>query len=99
MASASSRSARRSLPVVLAAIVTLNIVSVASAEWVVGAFAGGAHTIAGAVTVTPPAVPTTVFRDVAFRGESFASPIYYGYRAGWFASRAARVGIEAELIH
>ncbi len=83
----------------LASVITISATPAAQAEWIIGAFAGTAHTVSSDVTLTPATGPPIVFHDVAFRGESFASPIYYGYRVGWFKSRAARVGVEAELIH
>jgi hypothetical protein len=38
-----------------------------------------------------------VFESVPFRGRSFQSPVYYGFRAGTYLTR--RFGVEAEFVH
>ena len=38
-----------------------------------------------------------LFRDVPFSGRSFHSPIYYGYRAGFYFT--THFGLDAEFIH
>lgn len=37
------------------------------------------------------------FRNAPFSGQSFQSPVYYGYRGGYYFSR--HFGVEAEFIH
>ena len=37
------------------------------------------------------------FREFPFSGKSFDSPIYYGYRAGYFFTE--HFGVKAEFIH
>jgi hypothetical protein len=67
-------------------------------EVYIAAYAGAARTRPATVIITQsdPAVRLAL-RDVPFSGESFRSPIYYGYRAGYYFGR--HFGIEAEFIH
>jgi hypothetical protein len=40
----------------------------------------------------------TIVTGVTFDSRSFDSPLYYGYRVGWFKQRSG-IGAEGELIH
>ena len=68
------------------------------AEIYIAAFAGAARTRPATVTLvqSDPASRLTL-RNVPFGGRSFESPIYYGYRAGYYLTR--HFGVEAEFIH
>jgi lipid A oxidase len=71
----------------------------AYAEWTLGAFVGTAWTRPSTLTVDRPAsgAPTKI-DGVTFDSRSFETPLYYGYRAGWFRERSG-IGAEGELIH
>jgi hypothetical protein len=45
----------------------------------------------------PGSATNLTFANVPFRGRSFDSPVYYGYRAGVFLR--PRLGLEAEFVH
>jgi len=70
-----------------------------SADWLVGAFAGVAHTADTWLRIRQPAVRTDVmFSEVRYDSASLEPPIYYGYRVGVFP-RSKSFGVEGELIH
>ena len=79
----------------LSLLATLFVIR-AAAEPYFAVYAGAAKTHASDVTIEQPARRFT-FRQVPFRGRSFESPQYYGYRAGVFLNR--HFGLEAEFIH
>jgi hypothetical protein len=80
-------------------IIVLLAAHPANADWVFGAFAGGAHTNDTSLTLRQPAAGTDVtFARVRFESDSLTPPIYYGYRGGWFP-KSRWLGIEGELIH
>jgi hypothetical protein len=73
--------------------------TVATAQWNVGAYAGRAWTHPSGITVRPEdGSPPLRVEAVTFRGESFHSPIYYGYRVGHSVGDRG-LFIEGELIH
>jgi opacity protein-like surface antigen len=70
----------------------------ANGEGYVAAYAGGAATRTADVTLKQSGAGNgLVFEQAPFSGRSFESPIYYGYRAGFYFSR--HLGVEAEFIH
>src|SRR5919199_579059 len=69
----------------------------ARADWIVAGYVGNAWTASTTLTVDRGAAGTTTFTDVPFESHSFDSPLYYGYRGGWF--RRDGLGIEGEVIH
>lgn len=72
----------------------------AQADWTIGGYLGAAHTAAGAVSIRQPTTDTGLVLDgVTFRGRSFESPLYYGYRAGYELPFARALSVEAEFIH
>jgi hypothetical protein len=80
-------------------VVTFLTASPVCADWSIGVFAGAAHTAATSLTLIRPGESTNVaLAPVHYRSESFAPPIYYGYRIGFFP-RSSWIGIEGELIH
>jgi hypothetical protein len=84
------------LEAAVAALLLLVSVTPARAEWTVAAYLGSSFTRPATLTLTQPAGSTRI-PEVHFGARPFASPPYYGYRAGWGGAR--RLGIEAELIH
>jgi len=71
----------------------------ASADWTVAGFVGAAHTQDSSIRLIQPADSTDVtVSPVVYRSESFALPIYYGYRVGFFPG-SGWIGIEGEFIH
>src|SRR5262245_40674874 len=74
-------------------------VSRASADWTVAGFFGAAHTQESSIRlIQPPDSTDVTVSPVVYRSESFASPIYYGYRVGVFP-RSRWIGVEGEFIH
>jgi hypothetical protein len=70
----------------------------ASAQWVASAYLGASHTRHSDLTIAQPAFATALkFADVGFAGNSFTSPVYYGYAIAHFWRD--HFGIEGELIH
>jgi hypothetical protein len=77
----------------------LLVATPASAEWVIGAFAGGCRTRDTHLTLTLPSVQTSVaLSPVHYDSESFEFPIYYGYRIAAFP-HARWFGLEGEFVH
>jgi len=67
------------------------------AEWAVGAYLGTAWTGTSSISLSQPALGTSLRLDpVSYRTEGFNTPPYYGYRLGYFLDR---IGFEAEFIH
>lgn len=63
-------------------------------------YLGTAHTGSAALSVSQPALDTNVtFASIDYRGEPFASPLYYGYHLSWFPRRSSWLGVDVELIH
>ena len=73
--------------------------STARADWVAAAFLGQAHTLSSTARVDVPDRRTHLEIDADYRGESFRSPQYYGYRVTWVPNRHRWLGIEGEYIH
>ncbi len=67
---------------------------------VISAFLGGAKTLSSDLNVSQPALNTEItFEKVRFSDRSFQSPLYYGFRAGYFFPQAPNIGVESEFIH
>ncbi len=72
----------------------------AAADWTFAAFLGAAHTQTSSLRIEQPALGTRLaFDPVAYRSESFAAPVYYGYRLGRRLPFAPAFWVEAEFIH
>lgn len=85
---------------VLAGFFVLASCPPARADWTVAAFLGGATTLDAALRIQQPGARTDLrFDPIAYRGENFTSPFYYGYRVGWDLPFAPGFAIEAEFIH
>jgi lipid A oxidase len=86
--------------VVLAVLALLTTPRHAQAEWVLGAYLGASWTASTSLRLDQPGAGVHLaWADVPFDSKSFESPFYYGYRAGWFPTRASRFGVSGELIH
>jgi lipid A oxidase len=69
-----------------------------AAQWTAGGYLGAAHTQNHALVIQQPSLNTDIrFNDVAYRGESFQPPLYYGVRGGYWLHR--HWGAELEFIH
>ena len=72
----------------------------ACADWIVGGYLGHPWTQTSTVSLTLPTQQTDLqIADVQYRGESFDSPQYYGYRITWIPAAHRWLGIEGEFIH
>ena len=68
------------------------------AEWTLTAYVGGAHTAQTSLQLRMPQSGTNLlFEPISYEGRSFQSPLYYGYRAGYFFTR--HFGLESEFTH
>ena len=95
----SDRALPSPIAVVLAGLVVC-LPSTARADWVASAFLGHAWTRSSTVVLALPDRQTAIEIDgVEYRGESFRSPQYYGYRITWIPDARRWIGIEAEVIH
>ncbi len=85
---------------VLLGMVHLTTLAAAASDggWRAAAYFGGSATHRSGVTIDQPALATHLrFDGVEYEGRSFQTPVYYGYRLGyWFNPR---LGLEAEFIH
>lgn len=80
------------------AVLLLGYPASLGAETYIAGYIGGARTLSSGVTLTRLDVPTRLtFDNVAFNGKSFESPIYYGYRVGYYFTK--HIGLEGEFIH
>jgi lipid A oxidase len=79
-----------------AAFLLLTVTVPARADWTVAAYMGASFTRPSTLTITQGSGSREA-RGVHFDGRPFASPPYYGYRAGWRSREA--FGIDVELIH
>jgi lipid A oxidase len=68
----------------------------ARADWTLAAYLGSSFTRPATLTLREAGTSTRI-PHVHFDARPFASPPYYGYRAGWRGAHA--FGVEAELIH
>lgn len=92
--------ARLSPIAVMVAGLVLCLPSNACADWVASAFLGHPWTRSSTVVLALPDRQTAIEIDgVEYRGESFRSPQYYGYRITWIPDGHRWIGIEAEVIH
>lgn len=74
-------------------------VTPAHADWTFGAFIGNAVTQASSIHLVQTRTQTdVVLAPVHYDAESFAAPVYYGYRAGFFPG-SGWLGVEGEFIH
>ena len=71
----------------------------ARADWLFGGYMGAAGTSSNTLTVSPAAGAPFSIPDVAYKGQAFRSPWYYGVRVGWLPAATKGVGLEVEWTH
>jgi hypothetical protein len=71
----------------------------ARADWLFGGYMGASATSANTLTVTPAAGAPSSLADVAYKGQAFRSPWYYGVRVGWLPAATRGAGVEVEWNH
>jgi hypothetical protein len=71
----------------------------ARADWLFGGYMGAAGTSSNTLTVSPAAGAPFSIPDVAYKGQAFRSPWYYGVRGGWLPASTRGFGIEVEWNH
>jgi lipid A oxidase len=88
----------RSLFLVLVCCV-LAVPRSARADWLFSGYMGASGTSSNTLTVTPATGAPFSLDDVAYKGEAFRSPWYYGVRAGWLPAATKGFGGEVEWTH
>jgi hypothetical protein len=71
----------------------------ARADWLFGGYMGASGTSSNTLTVTPATGAPFSISDVAYKGQAFRSPWYYGVRVGWLPSATHGLGYEIEWNH
>ena len=71
----------------------------ARADWLFGGYMGASATASNTLTVTPASGPPSTMFDVAYKGQAFRSPWYYGVRVGWLPHMTRGAGVELEWTH
>ena len=73
----------------------------AHADWLLGAYMGAAATSSNTLTMTPTAGASSSLANVAYKGQAFRSPVYYGVRVSLLpASDVTGVAVpEIEWTH
>ena len=69
------------------------------AEFDLAIYFGVGETLDSDVHLTQPGDTNLTFQDISWRGESFASPQYYGYRFTWWFNRAPNWGVFLDFTH
>jgi lipid A oxidase len=76
----------------------LLLLSPARAEWTVTAYLGNARTAPASLRVKAPQLATNLLlQPISYQTKPFQSPLYYGYRAGYFFT--PHFGLEGEFTH
>ncbi|MHC4223831.1 MAG: hypothetical protein ACYSX0_16450 [Planctomycetota bacterium] len=74
--------------------------SATKGEYVVSAYGGTVATAAGDLRLVRPDDTHLTFADVAWHGESFTGPIFYGFRGSyWFQRDSSGWGINVDFTH
>jgi hypothetical protein len=85
---------------VAALVLVASVPLTADAQWYAGIYLGASHTHSARVEIAQPDLGRALsFENVAFDGEPFKSPQYYGYRVGRLFGDGRRFGVEFEFIH
>jgi lipid A oxidase len=71
----------------------------AHADWLFAGYMGVAGTSSNSLIVTPAAGSPFAIDDVAYKGQAFRSPWYYGVRVGWLPAATSGLGVEGEWTH
>jgi hypothetical protein len=71
------------------------------AEWSVAAYLGGAHADQTSLQIQMPGSATSLLiHPISYADRPFQSPLYYGYRAGYYFNRFHRhFGFQGEFTH
>ena len=80
-------------------VLMLAVPGPARADWLFGGYMGAAGTSSNTLAVTPASTPPFSMSDVAYKGQAFRSPWYYGVRAGWLPAATKGAGVEIEWTH
>src|SRR6185436_20966887 len=103
--SAGSKRTRPPLPISRPASLLFLIIALlcsprpARADWLFAGYMGAAGTSSNTLTVTPASGAPFSLENVAYKGEAFRSPWYYGVRAGWMPAATKGAGVEIEWTH
>ena len=98
-ASRSSRSKKPRAALPILAISLWCVAADANADWMFGSYMGASVTSSNTLTVSPAAGAPFSITDVAYKGQAFRSPWYYGARVGWLPSSTRGLGFEVEWNH
>ena len=71
----------------------------ARADWLFSGYMGASGTSSNTLTVSPASTSPFSLTDVAYKGQAFRSPWYYGVRGGWLPAATKGVGVEIEWTH
>lgn len=88
----------RAFVATMVTVLVVGLPSVAHADWIAAAYLGHAWTRSSTVTLALPETAVEI-GGVEYRGESFRSPQYYGYRITWIPDAHSWIGVEAEFVH
>ena len=69
----------------------------ARADWLFGGYMGASGTSSNTLTVTPAAGAPFSLPDVAYKGQAFRSPWYYGVRVGWLPAATKGFGARGRV--
>jgi hypothetical protein len=85
----------------LAASALVLVLRSCEAEWIVAAYLGGAHTDQTSLQVQMPGSATSLLiHPISYADRPFQSPLYYGYRAGYYFNRFHNhFGFQGEFTH
>jgi hypothetical protein len=81
------------------AVLVFGVPRVARADWLFAGYMGASGTSSNTLTVTPAFAPSFSINDVAYKGQAFRSPWYYGVPRGWLPAATKGVGAEIEWTH
>lgn len=92
--------AKRTRPPLLIFVLMLcSLPAHARADWLFSGYVGASGTSSNTLTVTPATGAPFSLEDVAYKGQAFRSPWYYGVRAGWLPAATKGFGAEIEWTH
>jgi hypothetical protein len=88
---------RRMVSLAIMAVICADVPR-AQADWLLAAYFGGARTASNTLSVDAPSVDVRV-GPVTYAGESWRSPIYYGWRVRRTSDLRPWIGFEVEFTH
>lgn len=83
----------------IALLAFLTTATNARADWLFGGYMGASGTSSNTLTVRPTTGTPFSLDDVAYKGEAFRSPWYYGVRVSFVPGGAASLSPEIEWTH